>query len=184
MTPKEYLDILHTAERLKDTMRHSATSGGRVESVGEHSWRVSLMAFLLKDVFPDADIDKVIRMCLIHDLGECFTGDIPVFAKTDADTKKEDQMLREWVGTFPGQTADEMNALYDEMDALETTEAKILEALIQHNEAPISTWEDHEYSLQQTYAWPNVEFSKWLKELREEVLKDTLDKINEAKAER
>ena len=37
MTPREYLDILHTAERLKDTMRHSATSGGRVESVGEHN---------------------------------------------------------------------------------------------------------------------------------------------------
>jgi putative hydrolase of HD superfamily len=188
MTPREYLNILHTAERLKDTMRHSTTSGGRVESVGEHSWRVSLMAFLLKDVFPEADIDKVIRMCLIHDLGECFTGDIPVFAKTDADTKKEDQLLRDWVDTLPRKTAEEMNALYDEMDALETTEAKIykaldkLEALIQHNEAPISTWEDHEYSLQQTYAWPNVEFSKWLKELRGEVLKDTLEKIEEAKS--
>ena len=48
------------------------------------------MAFLLKDEFPDADIDKVISMCLIHDLGECFTGDIPTFIKTNHDRDIED----------------------------------------------------------------------------------------------
>ena len=35
------------------------------------------MAFWLRDEFPQADMDKVIRMCLIHDLGECFTGEHP-----------------------------------------------------------------------------------------------------------
>ena len=59
MTPREYLEILHVAERLKDTTRHCTTSGRRVESVAEHSWRVALMAFLLKDEFPEADLDKV-----------------------------------------------------------------------------------------------------------------------------
>ena len=83
MKPVELLEILHTAERLKDVTRHSYTSGGRHESVAEHSWRIALMAFWMKDEFPDVDIDKVIRMCLIHDLGECFIGDIPTFAKTD-----------------------------------------------------------------------------------------------------
>ncbi|MBQ7058842.1 MAG: HD domain-containing protein [Firmicutes bacterium] len=186
MTQREFLNMLHVAERLKDEIRHSTTSKGREESVAEHSWRITLMAFWLRNEFPEADIDKVIRMCLIHDLGECFTGDIPVFAKTDADTKKEDQALRAWVDTLPKEIAEEMNALYDEMDALETTEAKLykaldkLEALIQHNEAPISTWEDHEYSLQQTYGWPNVEFDPWIRELRQEVLKDTMEKIEEA----
>jgi putative hydrolase of HD superfamily len=37
------------------------------------------MAFLLKHEFEDVDINKVVDMCLIHDLGECFTGDIPTF---------------------------------------------------------------------------------------------------------
>ena len=186
MTPREYLNMLHVAEKLKDEIRHSTTSKERPESVAEHSWRISLMAFWLRSEFPEADMDKVIRMCLIHDLGECFTGDIPVFAKTTADTQKEDQALRAWVDSLPKAIADEMNALYDEMDALETREAKIykaldkLEALIQHNEAPISTWEDHEYSLQQTYGWPNVEFDAWLKDLRQEVLKDTMEKIEKA----
>ena len=87
MEPREYLDILHVAERLKDTTRHCTTSKGRRESVAEHSWRIALMAMLLKSEFPELDIDKVTRMCLIHDLGECFTGDIPTFLKTDADTE-------------------------------------------------------------------------------------------------
>ena len=88
MEPRELLDILHVAERLKDTPRHCTTSRRRRESVAEHSWRVSLMAFLLRSEFPQADMDKVTRMCLIHDLGECFTGDIPTFLKTAKDNEK------------------------------------------------------------------------------------------------
>ena len=74
MDTREYLEILHVAEKLKDTLRHSATSKGRAESVAEHSWRVSLMALLLRHEFPDIDNNKVVTMCLIHDLGECFMG--------------------------------------------------------------------------------------------------------------
>ena len=100
MDAREYLEILHVAERLKDTTRHCTTTKGRIESVAEHSWRISLMAYLLKYEFQDADIDKVIRMCLIHDLGECFTGDIPTFIKTDKDRDKEDSLLDQWVGSL------------------------------------------------------------------------------------
>ena len=70
MTPRQLLDILRVAERLKDTTRHCYTSGGRHESVAEHSWRIALMAYFLRDEFPEADMNKLIRMCLIHDLGE------------------------------------------------------------------------------------------------------------------
>ena len=59
MTPHELLALLHTAEKLKDTTRHCDTSGGRRESVAEHSWRIALMAFWLRDEFPQADMDKV-----------------------------------------------------------------------------------------------------------------------------
>ncbi|WP_414647326.1 HD domain-containing protein [Clostridium tetani] len=33
------------------------------------------MAFFIRDEFPEVDMDKVIRMCIIHDLGECFIAD-------------------------------------------------------------------------------------------------------------
>lgn len=93
MRPTELLNILHTAEKLKDTTRHCDTSGGRRESVAEHSWRIALMAFFLRDEFPRLDMDKVLQMCLIHDLGECFTGDIPAFDKTAADEAAEEALL-------------------------------------------------------------------------------------------
>jgi putative hydrolase of HD superfamily len=93
MNTRDFLNILHIAERLKDTPRHCTTSKRRVESVAEHSWRVALMASLLRNELPDVDIDKVVNMCLIHDLGECFTGDIPVFNKTDQDRDIEDALL-------------------------------------------------------------------------------------------
>lgn len=164
MEPEKLLSALHLAEKLKDVRRHCTTSQGRPESVAEHSWRIALMAFFLRDEFPEADMDKVIRMCLIHDLGECFTGDIPVFRKTAADEAREDALLDEWVASLPAPYAGEMRALYAEMNALQTTEAKIykaldkLEAIIQHNESPISTWEPHEYDLNLTYAWIRLSF--------------------------
>lgn len=184
MEPREFLDILHVAERLKDTKRHCTTSNGRVESVAEHSYRISLMSFLLKNEFPDANMDKVTNMCLIHDLGECFTGDIPTFIKTEEDRITEDDLLIEWVKSLPKEVSNEMASLYEEMNEQKTIESKIykaldkLEAVIQHNESPISTWEEHEYELNKTYAFDTVRFSTWLTSLREEILKDTINKIN------
>jgi putative hydrolase of HD superfamily len=183
MEPREFLNILHVAERLKDTLRHCTTSKGRRESVAEHSYRIALMAMLLKDVFPDADMDRVTRMCLIHDLGECFTGDIPTFLKTSADAETEDWLLDRWVRSLPAPLDTELSALYAEMNAQETTEAKIyksldkLEAVIQHNESPIETWEPNEYELNKTYAFDTVAFSDWLTALRKEIYRDTIEKI-------
>ena len=183
MKPAELLQILHTAEKLKDTTRHCDTSGGRRESVAEHSWRLALMAYLLRGEFPALDMDKVVRMCLIHDLGECFTGDIPSFLKTSADAAREDSLLARWVSSLPVPYCTDMAALYAEMDALETQEARLykaldkLEAVIQHNEAPISTWLPREYALNLTYADENVAFSPYLTALREAVRDETTAKI-------
>jgi len=141
------------------------------------------MASLLRHEFPDLDMDKVVNMCLIHDLGECFTGDIPAFVKTDADRKTEDALLEQWVKSLPEELSADISALYKEMEAQETAEAKLykaldkLEALIQHNESPLSTWSENEYELNKTYAFETVLFSKWLTDLREEILKDTIEKI-------
>ena len=113
MKPKELLEILSVAEKLKCNTRHR-------ESVAEHSWRISLMAMLLTKEFPEADMDKVIRMCLIHDMGEAFTGDIPTFEKTNADTRKEDDILLNWVNTLPEDARVEWAALLTEMNAMDT----------------------------------------------------------------
>ena len=183
MTPHELLTLLHTAEKLKDTTRHCDTSGGRRESVAEHSWRLTLMAFFLRSEFPHLDMDKVMRMCLVHDLGECFTGDIPSFLKTDSDTAREDALLSRWVSTLTAPYNTELAALYAEMDALDAEEAKLykaldkLEAVIQHNEAALSTWLPREYDLNLTYANENVAFSPYLTALRAAIRQETEEKI-------
>ena len=186
MEPRTLLNILTTAERLKDTTRHCYTSRGRHESVAEHSWMMTLMAFFLRDEFPEADMDKVTRMCIIHDLGECFTGDIPTFDKTAAHEEKEEDLLTAWVNTLPQPQRDEMSALYAEMSALQTQEAKIykaidkMEAVLQHNLSDIATWIPHEYQLNQTYGADQAAFSPYLTALREEMRKVTQKKIENA----
>lgn len=84
----------------------------------------------------------------------------------------------------PAPYCTEMAALYAEMDALETDEARLykaldkLEAVIQHNEAPISTWLPREYALNLTYADENVAFSPYLTALREAIRDETKAKID------
>lgn len=185
MEPRTLLEVLSVAERLKDTTRHCYTKKGRHESVAEHSWMMTLMAYFMKDEFPDADMNKVIQMCIIHDLGECFTGDIPVFDKTEDHETTEENLLHNWVKTLPEKYANETTELYEEMAERKTIEAKIykaidgLEALIQHNISDLSTWIPKEFELNKTYADDKVAFSEYLKELREEIRKDTLKKIEE-----
>lgn len=187
MTPNQLLDILSVAEKLKCNTRHCYTSTGRHESVAEHSWRIALMAMLLTGEFPEADMNKVIRMCLIHDLGEAFTGDIPTFDKTEADSAKEDALFHSWVTTLPEDIRGEFASLLAEMNALESQEAKIykaldkMEAVIQHNESDISTWLPLEYDLQLTYGADNVQFSPYMQALKAKVNDDTRRKIAESK---
>lgn len=185
MDPRTLLNTLTVAERLKDATRHCYTSGGRHESVAEHSWMMTLIAFFLRSEFPEADMDKVTRMCIIHDLGEAFTGDIPAFDKTAAHEQTEEQLLQRWVDTLPQPHREEMTALYAEMAERKTLEARIykaidsLEAVIQHNFSDLGTWIPREYELNKTYGFDKAEFSEYMTALRREIQRDTLKKLGE-----
>ena len=185
MEPEKLLQILSQAARLKTTMRHCYTMEGREESVADHSWRIALTAMLMTGIeeFRDINMDRVIRMCLIHDLGESFTGDIPAFVKTDSDTGEEVDLFRRWVDTFPEPQRGEWTKLLAEMEALKTREARLykaldkIEAVISHNESDIHTWLPLEYDLQLTYGLENMAFSQYLKDLRALVDDWTREKI-------
>lgn len=191
MAPKEYLRILRQAGKLKQVPRHCWTDEDRRESVADHSWRTALMAMMLRGVeeFRDTDMDKVIRMCLIHDLGESFTGDIPTFEKTGSDTSTEDRLFAEWTASFPEDMRTDWQDLLAEMNAQETKEAKTykaldkLEALISHNESDLSTWLPLEYDLQYTYGQENMKYSAFMQELRQEVDAWTYEKTGRKQGE-
>ena len=183
MEKKIFLDTMRLAENLKNNTRHSWTSTGRHESVAEHSWRMSVMAYFIQDEFPEADMNKVIQMCMFHDIGEAFTGDIPSFVKNQKNQEVEADCVMNWIQSLPAPYQTKLMELYQEMEAQETLEAKLykaldkLEVVIQHNEADLSTWIDLEYTLNLTYGSKEVEFSNYLKSLREEIKEETRKKI-------
>lgn len=187
MQQRELLDFLGKLECLKTNGRHSVTRGGITETVAAHSWRLAVFALLVAPEFPEIDANKLLRMCLIHDFGEAITGDIPSFLKTKENERTEENAVETLLSTLPEPHRDELTALFTEMDAHTTPEARLykaldkMEAVIQHNESDISTWLPLEYDLQQSYAQENAAEFPYLKELRALMLQDTLTKITQAK---
>lgn len=82
-----YTDFIKEAEGLKSTLRTAWTAEGRQESTAEHSWRLALFAGVMCRGFPELDREKVLMMCLVHDLGERYSGDISAALRPDAGDK-------------------------------------------------------------------------------------------------
>jgi len=187
MDQREFIDFLNIMEMLKCNTRHSWTSTGRHESVAEHSWRLALMVLLCSEEYPELDMNKVIKMCIIHDFGEAITGDIPSFFKNEEHEDKEDDAIDKLLTHLPKEKAKEFKLLFDEMDAMETQEAKLvkaldnMEAVVSHNEAPIDTWIPLEYEENLRYGNETAAFSPWTRRLREVLREDSLKKIEDSK---
>jgi len=183
LQPRKLIAFLHVIEKLKCNTRHSWTSSGRQESVAEHSWRLAVMALLVAGEFPEVDGEKLVKMCLIHDFGEALTGDVPSFAKTKADEEKEEIAILKLLEALPEHLALEFRALFNEMAELHTEEAKLfkaldkLEAVLSHNEASLDTWLPLEYTENLTYGTDTVAYSEYLRRIREELKRDTIEKI-------
>ena len=188
MKPCDLIAFCAMIEKLKCNTRHSWTSSGRRESVAEHSWRLAVLAMLCADDYPELDNDKLIRMCLIHDLGEALTGDVPSFYKTEQNEMTEREAWEIILGSLPEPYATEFRALYEEMEARETPEAKLykaldnMEAVISHNEASLETWIPLEYTLNLTYGEENAAWSPYTRELRQYLAEQTREKLEKSEA--
>ena len=145
-----------------------------------------MLAMLCADEYPDIDHDKLIRMCLIHDLGEALTGDVPSFYKTEQNELTEAEAWEQIFAMLPGPYAAEFRALYKEMEERETPEAKLykaldnMEAVISHNEASLDTWIPLEFTLNVTYGEENAAWSPYTRELRAYLSEQTKEKIQKA----
>ena len=181
------LPILGVAEKLKCNTRHSWTSSGRHESVAEHVYRLLVFAWLVRDEFPGLDMNRVMELALFHDMGEAVTGDIPAFEKTGEDEKTEEEAQEEIARLLPRPRQEEMRDIFREVREKKTPEARLvnamdkLEALIQHNEADLSTWLPLEYELQLTYGEKETRDIPWMAALRERVNQDSVKKMRTEK---
>ena len=155
------LDFLRAAERLKNTTRTGYTSSGQQESVAEHTWRLCLMALVLSPEFPDIDFAKLVKICIIHDLGEAIHGDVsaPEQARRAAaglamgKSEEERRDLLELLAPLPAGLRDEIAALWDEYEAAESPVAKLakgldkLETIMQHNQGLNPPGFDYRFNL-------------------------------------
>lgn len=183
MDTRSLLDFMNLAEKLKCRLRHSWTSDGRQESVAEHTFRLCMFAWLVRDEIEGVDMDRVMQLCLFHDIGEAVTGDIPAFEKTEEDRRRERDVLREIPSRLPKKQKSELESILNELEENKTPEAKLLhaldkmEALIQHNEASIDTWLPLEYDLQMTYGETESRAFPYTELLREKIREDSREKI-------
>jgi putative hydrolase of HD superfamily len=155
------LDFLRASERLKATHRSAYTSDGDQESVAEHTWRLCLMALVLAPEFPAVDFAKLVKICLVHDLGEAVGGDVPapeqarrraagVATGKGTDERRDLLTLLE---TLPGRIRDEIVALWDEYEAAKTPEARLakaldkLETIMQHTQGKNPPAFDYRFNL-------------------------------------
>lgn len=182
---RRILDFLAFAEALKRELRHSWLSNGRQESVAEHSWQMGLLALLAhRHLEHPVDLDRALRMILIHDLAEAECGDQPYFAVTDraAKTERERAAMEKIRAMLDPATGDEIVSLWAEYEAGETPEAKFCRALnalevqIQHNLASRDTWEPVEYELVHTKMDGPCEHDRFLSALCAAVKKQALQK--------
>jgi putative hydrolase of HD superfamily len=183
MTAQEWLDFLHFSERLKGVTRHCDTSAGTREVVAAHSWRLTLMALLLYDEFPELDMERVMHMCIVHDLGEAVTDDIPSFLKTASDEAVELKAQEDICQKLPHPQRGRLESLFTELEARQTPEARLykaldkLEAVMQHNESALESWIPREYELNLHYADENVAEFPLLREVRSLMRQETEEKI-------
>lgn len=181
-TISNILQFLHASEGLKRELRHSWLSDGRRESVAEHTWRMALMALTLyREVDPKLSIEHILKMIIVHDLGEVYAGDYQVYGKAVPENKHEleDEALEKLIKLLPKETHDEIKSLWLEFEERKSPEAIFavaldkLEVLIQHNEADKSTYLKGEGEYNLTYADDKVAHSQILKELRELIREET-----------
>lgn len=136
------LEFLREAERLKNTLRSGYSSEGRPESVAEHSWRLCLMVLVFADEFENVDVLRLIKLCIVHDLGEALSGDVPAVLQTGGMNKsvQERADLEVLTQALHPQKRAEILSLWEEYDAATSPEAVLakgfdkLETILQHNQ--------------------------------------------------
>jgi putative hydrolase of HD superfamily len=155
------LEFLRAAERLKVMTRSAYTTAGEKESVAEHTWRLCLMALVLRDHFPEVDQARLLAMCLVHDLGEAIGGDVPApeqvrrRAQDPMATKatKEREDLLTLVAPLPEPARGEIVSLWDEYEAASSPEARLaksldkLETILQHTQGDNPPDFDYRFNL-------------------------------------
>lgn len=192
MIISKLLSFLHKINKLKKEFRHSWVYLDRKESVSDHCWRVSFMVMLLAPyVKIPINMERALKMSIIHDLAEVKTGDNHLFEFLNNSTLKDEKFnnekiaIKELLSELPEELNNELYELWIDFEKMESNESKFvlaidkLEAHIQHNESDISTWTEEEInSIYNGYLDQYCDFNDYLKEFKNLILIESKEKFN------
>ena len=151
-----FIRFIEETEQLKSTLRSAWTATGRHESTAEHTWRLALFTSLFQPFYPELDWPKTLLMCLIHDLGELYGGDIPAVALPDENEKyrEERHAVEKIFGLLPPDTGKRYLAIWQEYNDNATPEAHLVKALdkaetiLQHTQGKNPDGFDYAFNLE------------------------------------
>jgi len=133
---EKIFNFLHEIEHLKSTYRYNKTSAGEKESSADHSWRLALTTFIIADELRlKIDINKSIKIALVHDIAEAITGDIDAIliaeGKVSVEDKRrqEEEAVKKLKETLPETVGSEISDLWHEYEEEVTPEARFVKAL-------------------------------------------------------
>jgi putative hydrolase of HD superfamily len=181
------LRFVSIAEGLKRELRHSWLADGRRESVAEHTWMMSLLAILFaKRLDAPIDLERTLKIVIVHDLVEALCGDVPSFEDSERmqhKAEREHAAMQQLRSHLPDDLGAEISALWHEFEARETAEARFavaldkLEVQLQHNLAPFKTWEPIEYDLVYTKVLPPCAHDGFLADVARAVMAEAERKM-------
>ncbi len=182
------ISFVKKAEGLKNTLRSGYTSSGKKESVADHTWRLTLFAVMLYDqYFSHLDFQKLVKICLIHDLGEIVNGDIPAPDQSNKPSKSANEEIdfRAIINPLPEEMKDELMNLWKEYEEASSEEARLvkaldkLETLIQHNQG--SNPPDFDYEFNITYGRHYTDMFEVTRLIRKITDEETRNRIRDTK---
>lgn len=130
---EQQLAFLREIDQLKTVVRQSPLlDRSRRENSAEHSWHLALYALVLKDhAHSTIDIDRVLRMLLLHDIVEIDVGDMPIHGGTsyEQQAQLEAAAATRLFGLLPTAQGEAMRALWQEFEAAQSDDARFAKAL-------------------------------------------------------
>lgn len=182
------LAFTNELEKLKATHRNNRTLDAyRFENSAEHSWQGALMALVFREYIPEeVNLEKVMSMLLIHDLGEIYAGDTFIFddvGKSDS-YDRELESLKISLGKLPLDQQDSFLELWQEFEtgiSIEAKYARVLDALVPLlNHLEVAQPHDNPHGLTKSQVISKKSFiqetSETLWELAQEVIDQSVAK--------
>jgi len=196
-TLREVLQFIKSAEKLKIELRRGKTSADARESVADHCWRVSLIILILSPLLDqEIDVEKALKLSIVHDLGEILTGDLPYYYFLGDKKKLEEKHLKERLSILklteklPSEVKNEIIDLWDEFERMESVESKFvnaidkMEAQIQHNQSHASNWNQFDIENAPKLLDDYCDFDCFLTNFKNLIQQESSEKIHQINSNR